>query len=136
MCRADAKNREARAELAAVTATLKARREEEKKAYGSMFSGKSMYREEELREKRKLEEVTPHPAPQPHPNPEPGPGPNPSPEPNPDPHPEQERQAKERERQAEAKLKQEWRNPSPSPSPNPSPNPSPRGLARAGVAQP
>ena len=44
-----------------MTATLKARREEEKKAYGSMFSGKSMYREEELREKRKLEEVTPHP---------------------------------------------------------------------------
>ena len=56
VCRADAKNREARAELAAVSATLKARKEEERKAYGSMFSGRSMYREEELREKRKLEE--------------------------------------------------------------------------------
>ena len=40
VCRADAKNREARSELAAVTATLKARREEERKAYGSMFSGR------------------------------------------------------------------------------------------------
>ena len=33
VCRADAKNREARTELAAVTATLKARSEEERKAY-------------------------------------------------------------------------------------------------------
>ena len=78
MCRADAKNREARAELAAVTATLKARREEEKKAYGSMFSGRSMYREEELREKRKLEEVTPHPT-QTKPKPKPKPSPEPTP---------------------------------------------------------
>ena len=56
VCRADAKNRDARVELAAVAAALKARREEERKAYGNMFSGKSMYREEELRERRKQEE--------------------------------------------------------------------------------
>ena len=44
MCREDAKNREARAELASVTAALKARKVEERAAYSSMFSGKSVRR--------------------------------------------------------------------------------------------
>ena len=56
VCKGDPKNREAREELAAVAAALKERKQEERKAYGSMFSGPSMYREEEIRERRKKEE--------------------------------------------------------------------------------
>lgn len=56
VCKGDPKNREAREELASVVAALKERKQEERKAYGSMFSGPSMYREEEIREKRKKEE--------------------------------------------------------------------------------
>ena len=56
VCKGDPANREAREELAGVVAVLKERKQQERKAYGSMFSGQSMYREEEIRERRKKEE--------------------------------------------------------------------------------
>lgn len=53
-CRADPKNREARAELAAVTKAQQQQREEERVRLSKMFSGKSLYAEEE---RKKLEEA-------------------------------------------------------------------------------
>ena len=52
VCRADPKDRAARTELAACAAALAERRSEEKARMANLFTGSSLYREEELRRER------------------------------------------------------------------------------------